>query len=541
MALPRPRLSGAFAFLAFALGACGTDRPDTWTDASHGKNAPPAYDVVFPKGKVQRLDIVITPEDWTTMQDDMTSMLGEFGAGGDFGGGGGMGGQPDGGMGGGGGGFPAEFESECVGKASGDACTATFNGTPFTSTCSTSPMGGALACLPPMGGGGGGFPGGPPDGGGLPGGGGGGDLIPNTPVYVPATVKFEGKAWNHVGLRYKGNSSLSQAWRSGVGKMPLRFNFDKFEDEYPEIEGQHFYGFGKLSLSNAVSDASLIRNKVATDLFREAGVPASYTAFAAVYVDHGDGPQYWGLYTLAEDPGDPLLERFFSDDSGPLYEADGVGARLQSFDEASFEPDNKAAEAAGWGSVEALITALNSERTDSAAWRSRLEATLDVDGFLKWLAYNTVIENWDAYGAMAHNYLLYSHPGENGRLHWVTWDHDRSFQDGMRATSLSQESVDATWPLIRYLMDDPVYRPIYEKYALEAADGLLAPGPLEARFREEHALVTPWAVGENAEQAGFTFLSSPQAFQDALTGANGLVDFATKRQAEVHAAFGTSP
>lgn len=69
-----PRL-GALAALVFLTVACGDGRPEGWTDETHGKNAAPAYETVFPSDKVQRLDISISAEDWQAMQDDMTDML----------------------------------------------------------------------------------------------------------------------------------------------------------------------------------------------------------------------------------------------------------------------------------------------------------------------------------------------------------------------------------------------------------------------------------------------------------------------------------
>ncbi|MEY4007401.1 MAG: hypothetical protein RLZZ467_424, partial [Gemmatimonadota bacterium] len=63
------------------------------------------------------------------------------------------------------------------------------------------------------------------------------------PVYVDATVRFNGKRWDHVGFRLKGNSSLNAAWRQGNYKLPFRLNFDKFEDEVPGILDQRLFGF----------------------------------------------------------------------------------------------------------------------------------------------------------------------------------------------------------------------------------------------------------------------------------------------------------
>ena len=36
--------------------------------------------------------------------------------------------------------------------------------------------------------------------------------------------------------------------------------------------------------------------------------------------------------------------------------------------------------------------------SSAAAWRARLEARFAVNGFLRWLALNTIVGNFDAYG-----------------------------------------------------------------------------------------------------------------------------------------------
>ncbi|MFN4146416.1 MAG: spore coat protein CotH, partial [Runella sp.] len=69
------------------------------------------------------------------------------------------------------------------------------------------------------------------------------DLIPGDPIYVASTVKFNGKAWEKVGFRLKGNSSLSSTWRTGSYKLPFRLHFDRLEDQHPDIKNQRFYGF----------------------------------------------------------------------------------------------------------------------------------------------------------------------------------------------------------------------------------------------------------------------------------------------------------
>jgi hypothetical protein len=40
------------------------------------------------------------------------------------------------------------------------------------------------------------------------------------PIFVECEVKTIDRSWQHAGIRFKGNSSLSSAWRQGVWKMP---------------------------------------------------------------------------------------------------------------------------------------------------------------------------------------------------------------------------------------------------------------------------------------------------------------------------------
>ena len=81
-------------------------------------------------------------------------------------------------------------------------------------------------------------------------GGGGGDFTSENPMWVAATITFEGKTWTHVGVRYKGNSSLKSSWSQGTLKLPFKLDFDEFEDDFSEIDDQRFYGFKQLSLAN---------------------------------------------------------------------------------------------------------------------------------------------------------------------------------------------------------------------------------------------------------------------------------------------------
>lgn len=505
-------------------------RPVGWSDATHGKGATPDYGVVFPKGKVNRLDITIAPADWLAMQDDMTDMLGEFGAVGD-----GLAPPPGGpGDGGSAGQIPPEmvppeaFEA-CEGMQEGDACTVSVGGEVISGTC-TMLSDGRLVCIPDE-------AGGPPQGGGPPPGDGGApseadllELMPRNPIYVPCTVEFEGQTWWYAGIRFKGNSTLSFPWRIGVVKLPLKLDFDEFEDDYPEIDNQRFFGFKRLSLANNFNDSSLLREKVMHDTFRAAGVPAPRTAFYRVYVDFGEEPTYFGLYTMTEVPDGPMFGTQFGEDGGNLYKPEGTGATWVSFDEESFpKKTNKSEE--DWSDVQAAIAVLHADRSDPAAWRTGLETTFNVDGFLRWLAVNTLIQNWDSYGNTPQNYYLYSDPADDWCLHWIPWDCNEAFKStalGQLFAPLSFEldEVDENWPLIRLLMDDPMYWATYVSHVRDAIEGAFAVEPAQERFRAAHDLIAPYVTGVNGEQPGYTFLLDSQEFDTEL---DNLLDHVERR------------
>jgi hypothetical protein len=491
-----------------------------WRDDTHGRNATPDYARVFPENIVKRLDIQIASADWERLRADMAEMVGASGVEG----GGRQGGVP-----------PDPLRgAACTGLVEGSVCQ--FGNPPIGGRCAQLPMGAGLSCTPlpgvfnP-------FPGGNPNpvpppgmGGGGVGGAGGRDdveLLPRNPIYIPANLTFEGVVFRHVGLRLKGNSSLLNSWRSGVEKLPFRLNFDELEDRYPEIRDQTFFGFPNINLTNNSQDSSYLKAKVVGDLFREAGVPAARTAFVRVYLDRGAGMNYLGLYTFVEVPDEPMLSTLFGSGSGNLYKPAGTGGRWRLFVADDF-PKKTNEDDEDWTDVQEAIAVLNEPRTNPAAWRARLEARFAVDGFLRWLAVNTVIGNTDTYGSFSpHNYYVYGSPRHRDRLFWIPWDHDLSLNanlggggnagTGGAVLDLFHDRVDASWPLIRYLLDDPVYRTAYRRHVEDVLATVFDPGTLSSRLQTQHALIAPFVVGAEGEQPGRTFINTPAQFTQALS------------------------
>ena len=338
------------------------------------------------------------------------------------------------------------------------------------------------------------------------------------PIFVPADVYYNGKQWYRVGVRFKGNSSLQSSWQAGILKLAFKMDFDEFEDDYPQIDNQRFYGFKKFSLKNNYDDQSLMREKVAADVFKNAGVPVSHTAFYELYVDHGNGPEYFGLYTLVEEIDDTVIDTQFSSNDGNLYKPEDGSANFVegTFNAADFEKKTNEDDS-DWSDIESLFTALHdgTRITEPASWRENLEAVFDVDGFLKYLAVNGIIQNWDTYGRMPHNYYLYNNP-DTGKLTWIPWDNNEALQEGKLGGSLVLDFSDlanSEWPLIAKIYADDVYKTRYDSYVSEVISDAFETSSMQTTYDTYSTMIESYAT---SELPGYSFLRSPNDFYNAV-------------------------
>ena len=212
---------------------------------------------------------------------------------------------------------------------------------------------------------------------------------------------------------------------------------------------------------------------------------------------------------------------------------------------------------ADYTDVKAFVQALNDPiRTKQPAqWRANLEKTFNVPHFLKYLAVNNVITNWDTYGSMAHNFYLYNSPTQ--KLTWIPWDNNESMSTrgpggGMRppmaglnsspsesstmshpnfpprggkggfgaGVSLDLAGVGKNWPLIRFLADDPVYFAQYKNYVREFADKVFTPTKMTKLFAQNQALIAPFVIGKQKEARPYSQLRSEADFVNSLEQLN---------------------
>ena len=131
--------------------------------------------------------------------------------------------------------------------------------------------------------------------------------------YMACNVTIDGEKLNNVGIRAKGNTSLSSVSTLGSEKYSFKIEFDHF------IDGRLFHGLDKLSLNNLIYDATMMKDYLAYTLMGKMGVPSSLCSYVQITVNG----EPWGLYLAVEGVEDGFLERN-NMTSGELYKPDSM-------------------------------------------------------------------------------------------------------------------------------------------------------------------------------------------------------------------------
>ena len=92
--------------------------------------------------------------------------------------------------------------------------------------------------------------------------------------YAKAEITIDGNPFPDAGLRFKGNSSYR--FSRGSLKKPFKIDTNRF------VKGQKLHGRTKLNLSNAFLDSAFMKEKLAYELYRAAGLPTPQTGWANV-------------------------------------------------------------------------------------------------------------------------------------------------------------------------------------------------------------------------------------------------------------------
>ena len=269
-------------------------------------------------------------------------------------------------------------------------------------------------------------------------------------TFVKASARIDGQPFAELAVRKKGFlGSLS------VARPSLRLDFAR------DGMAQRFRGQTELTLNNARQDPSLMRQCLAYRVFAAAGVPASRCSFAHVTVNSED----LGVYVSVEAIKKPMLRRYFTKDSGNLYELTG-GADFRSDSLRLFEKKTNESDP----SHEDLSAVTAALEASGAEMLAQLEPLIDLDEFMRFWAAETLVAHWDGYSGDLNNSYVYSDP-VSGKLSFIPWGPDSAFQSTHPfLPSGTRPAVTYAWARLPNRLYD--YGPMRERYHAALRDVL---------------------------------------------------------------------
>ncbi len=132
--------------------------------------------------------------------------------------------------------------------------------------------------------------------------------------YYSANVTIDGDTVKNVGIRAKGNTSLSTVSQLDSDRYSFKIEFDCYQSN------NNYYGLDKLCLNNLIQDYTMMKDYLAYKLMNEFGASAPLASFAFITVNGED----WGLYLAVEAVEESFLQRNYGSNYGELYKPDSM-------------------------------------------------------------------------------------------------------------------------------------------------------------------------------------------------------------------------
>ena len=132
--------------------------------------------------------------------------------------------------------------------------------------------------------------------------------------YSPCSVIIDGEAYKNVGIRGKGNTSLSSVASMNSSRYSFKVEFDCYD------KNKSYYGLDKLCLNNIIQDNTYMKDYLTYRLMNEFGVSAPLCSYAFITVNGED----WGLYLAVEGVEEAFLRRNYGSSYGELYKPDST-------------------------------------------------------------------------------------------------------------------------------------------------------------------------------------------------------------------------
>jgi hypothetical protein len=338
---------------------------------------------------------------------------------------------------------------------------------------------------------------------------------------------------SEVGFRLRGNTSrVSQ-------KKSYKLSFNTF------VPGREFYDVDKVNLNGEHNDPSIVRSKLAWDLYQQTDTPASRAAHTEVWVND----RYQGLYLSIEHIDDEFLWKNFDDDSGNLWKclwpadltwrgSDVEAYKYMQGDRRTYELKTNKDED-DYTPLFELIRLLH--ECPAYALDDSLGQYLHVEGVLEYFAMNVLTGNWDDYWFLMNNFYLYHEP-KLDRMQLIPYDYDNC---------LGIDWFDIEWalrnpynfgqtnrPLAERILMRPRWRNLYTHILQHWSETLLDESAWEAQLQRLYTLCEPAAFADTFRTLDYGF--SQQDYSDSWGESyqnqhvqRGLREFRTMRVASL--------
>ena len=357
---------------------------------------------------------------------------------------------------------------------------------------------------------------------------------PEQKYEVAVDAVIFGESLEDVGLRTRGQFSM----RNSRDKKPWRIDTDSF------VDGQEFHNLRALLLLNNIGDSTLLKEKLAYELMYFAGVPASHSAFVELWFDLADDgrpPLFWGVYSLVERVDKKYLVTRFGRDSktGNLYKASHAqrgpmdlvyyGESIEDYptQDGSYAYGKESnVEKADYTDVIELCRVLATTYATPEDFCSALEAVINVDGFLRYMAVVTALANWDSYPNTGNNYYLFNDP-VSGRFQWIPWDLTWDLNPAAPVFETGEFRLVSSAPLYEKTMQVEKYRRQFAAYLDLLLRYRFNYDYIYARARQLHELIAPAVAQGDRAFYGVNAEASPDSFEEW----EALADFARDRNA----------
>lgn len=297
--------------------------------------------------------------------------------------------------------------------------------------------------------------------------------------YNTADVVIDGESYKNVGIRAKGNTSLSTVASLDSERYSLKIEFDHYDST------QSYHGLDKLSLNNLIQDSTMMKDYLTYTMMNEFGVRSSLCSYVFITVNGED----WGLYLAVEGVEESFLERNYGSDYGELYKPDSMsfgGGRGngKDFDMGSSDvklqyiDDELDSYSNIWNNAKTDITEADQNRLVESLKKlssgEDIESVVDIEQVLRYFVVHNYVCNDDSYtGMMVHNYYLYE---KDGQLAMIPWDYNLGFGtfSAGDATSTVNTPIDSPVsggssdrPMLNWIFENEEYTELYHQYFAE--------------------------------------------------------------------------